>query len=428
MRTVHLCLIALLFCSVMGFAQDSKEVAHARELLKKTPLIDGHNDLPWTLREQVKNQLGQIDLRSDTSKREKPMQTDIPRLRAGGLGGQFWSVYVPVDAPGPEAVKETFEQIDVTHRFVAQYSDTFEMAGTAADIERIFKKGKIASLMGVEGGHSINNSLAVLREMYGAGVRYMTLTHWSNTDWADAATDAPKHHGLTPFGKIIIGEMNRLGMLVDLSHVSAETMNSALDATKAPPIFSHSSARAISHHPRNVPDDVLKRLATTDGVVMVNFAPSFVSEEVRQYGGLEEAETARLKDVMIGDPDGAAKALEEWKKNNPEPHATLKQVADHVDYLRKVAGIDHVGIGGDLDGITSVPVGLEDVSKYPDLFAELIRRGYSDEDLKKIMGLNLLRVLRKTEAVAAKLQKETKPADALIEDVDPKPEPEPAKK
>ncbi|HSP06363.1 MAG TPA: dipeptidase, partial [Acidobacteriota bacterium] len=383
-----------------------------------TPLIDGHNDVPEQYSERVKDHLAQIDLASDTSKLNPVMHTDIARLKAGGVGGQFWSVYVSVDLPGAEAVQATLGQIDLVKRFVQRYSNTFEMAYTAADVKRIHRSGKIASLIGMEGGHSINNSLATLREMYRSGARYMTLTHWNNISWADAATAAPEHHGLTKFGEMVVLEMNRLGMLIDLSHVSEQTMNKALDVTKAPVIFSHSSARALCGHPRNVPDAVLQRLAANDGVVMVNFAPDFVSEEVRQHRAEIEAETARFKDLMPGDPDGAKKALEDWKASHPEPKATLKQVADHIDHIRKVAGIDHVGIGSDFDGITAVPAGLEDVSHYPDLLAELLRRGYSEDDVRKVAGLNVLRVLKKAEDVAARMQKDTQPNDSRIEEVD----------
>lgn len=421
MMRKSICCIAVFCLSVLvtsrAFsAEPTRE--QVLKILKTTPLIDGHNDVAEQYLDRVKDHLDQIDLRSDTSKLEKPMQTDIARLRAGGLGGQFWSVYVSVDLKGADAVQATMEQIDLIKRMVARYSDTFEMAYTAADVERIHSQGKIASLIGMEGGHSINNSLGALREMYHDGARYMTITHWSNTRWADAATAAPEHHGLTKFGELVIAEMNRLGMLVDLSHVSEETMNDVLDVTKAPVIFSHSSARALVPHPRNVPDAVLKRVAANGGVVMVNFAEGFISEEVRQYEGNLEAEIARLKELMIGNPDGQKNALDEWKKAHPAPKATLQQAADHIDHIRKVAGIDSIGIGSDFDGIPSVPVGLEDVSKYPDLFVELLRRGYSENDIRKIAGLNVLRVLKTTETVAAKLQKETQPSDALIDEVD----------
>ena len=272
----------------------------------------------------------------------------------------------------------------------------------------------------MEGGHSINNSLATLREMYRSGARYMTLTHWSNNAWADAATAAPEHGGLTAFGVMVVLEMNRLGMLVDLSHVSEQTMNKVLDVTKAPVIFSHSSARAIDGHPRNVPDAVLKRMMSNGGVVMVNFSPDFVSDAVREYYADVEAETARLKELMPGDPAGAAKALNSWKAAHPEPQATLRQVADHIDHIRQVAGIDYVGLGSDFDGISRVPQGLEDVSHYPDLLEELARRGYTDEDLRKVAGLNVLRAMRQAETVAARLQAETPPNDARIDEVDKK--------
>jgi membrane dipeptidase len=406
----------VLFLSPLFAANEADQV---RKILKETPLIDGHNDLPWQYREHWKNHIGEVDLRTDTSKLNTPLHTDIARLRAGGVGGQFWSVYVPVDYKGATAVQGTIEQIDVVHRFTKAYPEAFEMAYTAADIQRIHKKGKVASLIGIEGGHSIGNSLAVLREMFALGARYMTLTHWDNTDWADAATAKPTHNGLNAFGEQVVHEMNRLGMLVDLSHVSAQTMNKALDITKAPVIFSHSSARAISKHPRNVPDDVLQRLPQNGGVVMINFAPSFVSEEVRQHDAQEEAETARYKQLMPGDPDGAKKMVEEWKRENPSPKATLQQVCDHIDHIRKVAGVDHIGIGSDLDGITTTPTGLEDVSKYPDLFAELMRRGYTKDEIRKIAGLNVLRALKKTEEVAAGL-KNTAPSDVLLDELKPK--------
>jgi membrane dipeptidase len=391
-----------------------------RRILRDTPLVDGHNDIAEQYAERAKNHLDKIDLGSDTSKLDPPMHTDIARLKAGGVGGQFWSVYVSPQLPGAEAVQATLEQIDVVKRIAERYPDVFEMASTSADIVRIHKAGKIASLIGMEGGHSINDSLGTLREMYRAGARYMTLTHWSNNHWADAATAAPEHGGLTAFGVMVVLEMNRLGMLADLSHVSEQTMNKVLDVTKAPVIFSHSSARAIDGHPRNVPDAVLARLPANGGVVMVNFAPDFVSEAARSHYADVEAETARLKDLMPGDPAGVEKGLAAWKATHPEPKATLRQVADHIDHIRKVAGIDHVGIGSDFDGISRVPAGLEDVSRYPDLLEELARRGYSDDDLRKVAGLNVLRVLTQAEAVAAKLQTQQRPNDARIDEVDGK--------
>jgi membrane dipeptidase len=404
--------------STAGPAQAQSD--RIRRLLRETPLIDGHNDVPEQYWDRVKDHVDRIDLAGDTSTLAPPMHTDIRRLRAGGVGGQFWSVYVSPQLPGAEAVQATLDQIDLVKRLVERHPETFELASTAADVERIHGAGKIASLIGMEGGHSINNSLATLREMHRAGARYLTLTHWSNNRWADAATAPPEHGGLTAFGVMVVLEMNRLGMLVDLSHVSEQTMNKALDVSKAPVIFSHSSARAIDSHPRNVPDAVLKRLPVNGGVVMVNFSPDFVSEAVREHAASVEAEATRLKELMPGDPAGAGKAFAAWKVAHPAPTATLKQVADHIDHIRQVAGIDHVGIGSDFDGISSVPSGLEDVSCYPALLEELARRGYTDDDLRKVAGLNILRVMRRAEAVAAHLQAETRPNDARIEEVDGK--------
>jgi membrane dipeptidase len=387
-------------------------------ILKEVPLIDGHNDLPWQYRERAKNQLAKIDIRQDQSKIEKPLHTDIGRLRQGRVGGQFWSVYVPASLKGADAVQATLEQIDVVHRLDAAYPETFALALTADDITRIHKSGRIASLIGMEGGHSINNSLAVLRQMYDAGARYMTLTHSANNDWADSATADPVHNGLTPFGKAVVGEMNRLGMLVDLSHVAPKTMHDALDVTAAPVIFSHSSVRAVAGHSRNVPDDVLKRLAQNGGVVMITFVPSFVSEKLRVFQSLREAEEARLKALFDGEPQNVKSGLAAWDASNPRPVATLGDVADHVEYAMRVAGEDHVGIGGDFDGIGTTPTGLTSVADYPKLFAELLSRGHSEQSLKKLAGLNVLRVMKQAEAVSSKLRKERPAADDLIEDLD----------
>ena len=405
----------LLFIATTTFAQTDPRVAR---ILRDVPLIDGHNDLPWEYRERVKNHLAQIDIAQDQSKLEKPLMTDIPRLRSGGLGAQFWSVYVPVTMKGADAVQATFEQIDDVHRLAAIYPDTFALALTADDIVRIHKSGKIASMAGVEGGHCINNSLAVLRALYTAGARYMTITHSDNNDWADSATAAPQHSGLTNFGKAVIGEMNRLGMLVDLSHVSPETMNDALDVTAAPVIFSHSSARALTNHARNVPDDVLRRLPQNGGVVMVTFVPTFVSEKARAQGAERTAFEARTKELYQGQPAKVKEELEAWDKANPKIRATLADVADHIEHIMQVAGEDHVGIGSDFDGITSTPQDLESVADYPKLLTELLRRGHSEEQLKKLAGLNVLRVMKQAEAVAARLQKERPASDVLIGELD----------
>jgi membrane dipeptidase len=383
-------------------------------VLTRTPLIDGHNDLPWEIRERFNDDVAAVDLAADTAHLplkagQAALMTDIPRLRAGHVGAQFWSVWIPANTPGYEAVQITLEQIDLVKRMTARYPKDLQMAYGAADIRRIHKSGKVASLIGIEGGHQINNSLAVLRQMYDAGARYMTLTHSNNTAWADSATDNPVHHGLTAFGVEIVHEMNRMGMLVDLSHVSAETMRAALLVSEAPVIFSHSSARALDDHPRNVADDVLVALAANGGVVMVNFAPPYVSAARNQWQADLAAEQARnntppFGGLYIGQPDRAKAALEAWQAQHPRPDTTLAQVADHVEHIRRVAGVDHVGLGSDFDGIPDAPVGLEGVNRYPALLEELMRRGWSDADIAKLAGENLLRVLAKAEMVSAKLR------------------------
>ena len=393
-------------------------VDRARQVLRRVPLVDGHNDLPWQLRRRVDNHLERIDLTESTADLDPPLHTDIPRLREGGVGAQFWSVFIPTTEAGPGAAATVIEQIDVVHRMAERYPDTFEVAYGADDVRRIFAEGKIASLIGIEGGHSIESSLAVLRQLHRAGARYMTLTHGENTAWADSATDTPEHGGLTEFGREVVREMNRLGMLVDLSHVSGETMHDALDTTDAPVIFSHSSARALTAHPRNVPDDVLERLRDDGGVVMVTFVQPFVSEELRQWYAAREAEEARLASLHPGEPETVEEGVERWEETHARPRTTLSQVADHIDHVRDVAGIDHVGIGSDFDGIPSGPEGLEDVSDFPLLFAELLRRGYSEEELEKIAGLNLLRVFDRAEEVAAELRAARPASDALIGELD----------
>jgi membrane dipeptidase len=375
----------------------------ARRLLRESPIIDGHNDYPWALREKAQSNLDLLDIR----KPQPSIMTDIARLHAGGVGGQFWSVYVPSPRPGESpgvSVSMTLDQIDIVHQMMAKYSASMELALTAADIERIQRAGRIASLIGMEGGHSINSSVANLRMMYRLGARYMTLTHSLNVPWADSATDTPALGGLSPLGEQIVKEMNRLGMLVDLSHVSPDTMAAALRITAAPVIFSHSSARALTDVPRNVPDAILSQVPRNGGVVMITFVPGFVSQPVADFGKRETAQRTKVTAELGGNVDAVTKAMDEWRKTNVSPRASMLEVADHIDHVKKVAGIDHIGLGGDFDGITSVVVGLEDVSTYPQLFAELIRRGYSDEDLRKIANKNILRVLKGAESAAARLQ------------------------
>jgi membrane dipeptidase len=386
-----LTLVAALACVAAANAQ-TDYLARARALHKQVPLIDGHNDYPWALRGLDPGR----DLNSaEISKPVPKLMTDIPRLRQGGVGGQFWSVYVPSTMQGKEAVRATLEQIDIVHRMVKRWPETFEMAYTAADVERSFKAGRIGSLIGMEGGHSIDSSLATLRMMHALGARYMTLTHSANVPWADASPGPAVLGGLSKFGEEVVREMNRLGMLVDLSHVSPDTMEDALRVTEAPVIFSHSSAKALCNVHRNVPDNILQLVAKNGGVVMVTFVPGFISQAVADYDARPAAE-----------------------RTGTAPQATLSQVADHIDHIRKVAGIDHVGLGGDFDGISSVVAGLEDVSTYPALTAELLERGYKDDDIKKILGLNVLRVMRQVEKVAAGLQKTRQPSTATIETLD----------
>jgi membrane dipeptidase len=403
-------IVSILVITAMNLApsfaaeKSDPKLDEVRQILREVPLIDGHNDVPWEYRLHSNN-FSAIDLASDTSGLPLKMATDIPRLRAGCVGGQFWSVYVPTKLKGADAVQATVEQIDVVHWMCARYPETFELALTADDVERIHRQGKIASLIGMEGGHSINNSLGTLRMMYRLGARYMTLTHVKNTDWADAAGDEAKWNGLTPFGEEVVREMNRLGMLVDLSHVTDETMRAALRVTKAPVMFSHSSARALCDHVRNVPDDVLRMTATNGGVVMACFLPGYLTESGRSRLKAYDAERTRLQKLYPDDQAKIDAGIAEWKRAQPQlREATLNDVADHIDHIRKVAGIDHVGIGSDFDGFSGPPAGLEDVSKYPDLLAELLRRGYSKEDIKKVAGLNVLRVMRGTERVARELQ------------------------
>jgi len=394
-------------------AQDYR--ARALRTLATVPLIDGHNDIPDAIRER-----GGLDS-VDFAVLQPKLMTDIPKLRAGAVGAQFWAAYVPVTTlhGGEHPAAYALEQIDLVHRLCEKYEQTFALALTAADVERNFKGAgpgnasslnferprstatrvpKISCLIGIEGGHAIENSLGALRMFYRLGVRYMTLTHWETIDWADAATDSAKHGGLTPFGEEVVREMNRLGMLVDLSHVSDATMVDAIRVSRAPVFFSHSSARALANHVRNVPDSILKMVRANGGVVMVNFNPAFVSEAVRVYED-SMARRARALRAAGADSGVVADSLKAWGARAPK--ATLAQVADHIEHIRDVAGVDAVGLGSDFDGITEVPVGLEDVSKFPDLIAELLRRGWSEGDVKRVAGLNALRVLRAAEKVAA---------------------------
>ncbi|MGZ9100506.1 MAG: dipeptidase [Brevundimonas sp.] len=384
---------------VLAQTADAAGEARARRILERTPLIDGHNDLPWALRQNHGNDPHAVDLSANLDAATE-LHTDIPRLRAGGVGGQFWSVYVPASMSPPDAAVATFEQIDTVKRLVAAHPEAFELATTADDIQRIHRRGKIASLIGMEGGYSIDDSLGLLREFHDAGARYITLTHSRTTTWADSATDAPKWGGLSPFGEAVVREMNRLGMMVDLSHVSEETMLDAMRVSNAPVIFSHSSARAVTAHPRNVPDSVLRLMPEDGGVVMVTFVPGFVSETVRAWNAARSAEDARLKSLNPGDPAAVAAGLTAWQAAHPIPVATLADVVAHIQHVRDVAGIDHVGIGGDYDGVDALPVGLEGVDAYPRLLAALMANGWSESDIRKLAGENVLRVMRAVEAVA----------------------------
>jgi membrane dipeptidase len=396
---------------------DAELMAQAMELLAEHPIVDGHNDLPWKLREQVRYDLNRRDIADD---QRAHLHTDLARLRAGGVGAQFWSVYVPSSAARVEwqdAVTATLEQVDFVHALVARYPEQLRLALTADEMEAARAEGKIASLMGAEGGHSINNSLAALRALYALGVRYMTLTHNDNNDWADSATDEPKAGGLTRFGEEVVKEMNRLGMLVDLSHVSADTMRAALRVTAAPVVFSHSSARAVCGHVRNIPDDVLGALPANGGVAMATFVPKFILPEAVDW-------TRRADENMIAHGfhplDLSAEGLAvqaEFEAANPRPLATESTVADHLDHMREVAGIDHIGLGGDYDGTAFTPQGLEDVAGYPNLVAELLRRNWSREDLAKLTWQNPVRVLRDAESAARRMTDVT-PSIATIDQLD----------
>ena len=404
-RTALLILAGLAFAP-LARAQEDAALQHARELLRQTPLVDGHNDTPWLIHETAGGDVAKYDLR-----KHGPHETDLARLREGQVGAQFWSVWVPSVDSG--SARMQLEQIDIARRMIAAYPEALVFATRAADIEAAHRAGKIASFLGMETGRSLENSIFALRAYYELGVRYMTLTHGRNTDWADSATDDPKHGGLTPFGAEVVREMNRLGMLVDLSHVSPAVMRQALDISEAPVIFSHSSTLAVTAHPRNVPDDVLARLRTNGGVVMITFIPAFVSTKVMDWEGplLKQLQGATTMD------DFARLEKEREAVVGPKPRATIQDVADHIDHAVKVAGADHVGIGSDFAGV-GMPAGLEDVSRYPYLFAELVRRGFKDEDLKKLAGTNLVRAFAQAETVSARLRKERPPSTATLEALD----------
>ncbi len=406
--------IAPLFAVLLSWAApaaaqdaDPAHLARAREILRTTPLVDGHNDLPWQIRGRALGVLDSLDI----AEPQPEIMTDLARLEEGGLGAQYWSAYVSVEyIEAGGSARFVLQQMDLVHRLADRY-DELEFARTADDVERIHGAGGIASMIGIEGGHAIENSLDLLRDYYRLGARYMTLTHSSNTDWADASTDEPEYQGLSEWGELVVREMNRLGMLVDLSHVSDSTMVDALGIAEAPVIFSHSSARALADVPRNVPDAVLRMLPENGGVVMITFVPSFISQEVVEF----ESGLGGIRDSLLAatgqDTAAAIVQWRAWREANPTPRATLSQVADHIEHVVEVAGIDHVGIGGDFDGISSVVLGLEDVSTYPALLAELIRRGWSDAELRQLVGGNALRVMRGAEATAARLQAEMEPID-----------------
>ncbi|QBR92803.1 dipeptidase [Nocardioides euryhalodurans] len=383
------------------------------DLLTRHPVIDGHNDLPWEARKQTGYDFERLDVGGHTPS----THTDLPRLVQGGVGGQFWSVYVPSTLPGHEAVTATLEQVDAVHAMTARYADRLALATTADEVEAAWRSGRIASLLGAEGGHSIGCSLGALRMFHALGVRYLTLTHNDNTPWADSATDDPVVGGLSRFGVEVVREMNRLGMMVDLSHVAATTMRAALDATDAPVVFSHSSARALCDHPRNVPDDVLTRLAGNGGVCMVTFVPAFVNPDCAAWQ-LELVAEAKAQGVDLGDLEGRAAFREDWLPTHPEPVATLADVVAHCEHVREVAGIEHVGLGGDYDGTESLPQGLEDVTGYPRLLGALAERGWSREDLGRLTSGNVLRVMRGAEAAAARLAAERGPSLATMADLD----------
>jgi membrane dipeptidase len=398
-------------------AQTDPHMARAKRVLSTTPLVDGHNDLPWAIREAT---AAPHDVEAYDLRKKVPGHTDLARLKQGMVGGQFWSIYIPGEIRDSGYARVQLEQIDIARRVIAKYPERFQWALTSDAVRAAFKAGKIGSMLGFEGGHAIENSLGALRVYYDLGARYMTLTHNVTLDWADAALDSARHGGLTNFGKEVVREMNRLGMLVDLSHVSPGTMSDALDVTEAPVIFSHSASRELVDHKRNVPDSILARLPKNGGVVMVTFVTMFVSKEVKAWSDAQSQAQEEARRRLGTDTAAVRRAMDDWTKANPQPKVPLAQVADHIEHVRKVAGVDHVGIGSDFDGITDLIVGLEDVSKFPDLFAELSRRGWTDTDLRKLAGDNVLRALKQAEAVSARLKKQRPPSTKTIQAMDGK--------
>ena len=414
-RTSLLAAAASLLITTSATAQPISPSVQKRidRILKRTPLIDGHNDLPWALREDYK--LSVEGLESGTNQRKPPLMTDMERLRQGRVGGQFWSVYILGTTVGDEAVRVTLEQIDTAHRLIDAYLAHLELASTADDMVRIHRNGRIGSLLGIEGGRQIGNSMAALRQFHALGVRYVTLTHNQTTEWADAGTDEPKYDGLAPFGLEVVKEMNRLGMLIDLSHTSPATMKDAIAASRAPVIFSHSDVYALNPHPRNVPDDVLALLPQNGGVIMITFVPGFLSPDVAAWSRERSAEETKLKSIYSYSKAKVEEGLKTWEASHPRPPVQVAAVADHIEHAVKVAGHDHVGIGGDLDGIPFGVEGLGGVEGYPLLFAELIRRGWSDQNLAKLAGGNVLRALRKAEAVASSMKDQPPSMAQLVE-------------
>ncbi len=415
------CLVTLIalvtVANTMSAQATEKDFERARKVLASTPIIDGHNDLPWAIRE---SKTAPMDVAAYDLRKHTTGMTDLARLKQGMVGAQFWSIYVPGEVKDSGYARIQLEEFDIARRVIAMYPDQLQLALSAQDIRDAFKKKKIASLLGMEGGHAIENSLGALRSYYALGARYMTLTHNVTLDWADAALDSARHDGLTSFGKEVIREMNRLGMLVDLSHVSPAVMSDVLDVTEAPVIFSHSNSRALVDVPRNIPDSILKRLPANGGVAMITFVPSFSSQEFLDHGKLQTSAEREIHKRLGADTAASHKEIEAWKAAHPNPIVTMSQVIDHIEHARQMAGIDHIGLGGDFDGITDTVQGLEDVSKYPALFAELAHRGWSDADMRKLAGENILRVFDRAEKVAAKLQKDRQPSTKTIQELDGK--------